>query len=207
MTSILTILRVRRHAAADWTAADTVLEDGQLGFETDTRKFKLGDGTTEWTALAYAGAGVGDALLADGLDQFAATSSAELATVISDETGTGLLVFNNGATFIGPILGTPASGTLTNCSGLPAAGVSGVALVAAAIGTTVQAFDAFLTSIAALGTAANKMLYTTAANTAAETDITAAARGLLDDADAQAQRKTLNMRGVMLAAALGCDMP
>jgi hypothetical protein len=45
-----------------------------------------------------------------------------------------------------PALGTPASGTLTNCTGLPAAGVTGTALVAAAIGTTVQAYDADLTT-------------------------------------------------------------
>jgi hypothetical protein len=43
-------------------------------------------------------------------------------------------------------LGTPSSGTLTNCTGLPAAGVSGTALVAAAIGTTVQAYDADLST-------------------------------------------------------------
>lgn len=49
-------------------------------------------------------------------------------------------------TFVAPILGTPTSGTLTNAIGLPAAGVVGTALVNAAIGTTVQAFDADLTT-------------------------------------------------------------
>lgn len=43
-------------------------------------------------------------------------------------------------------IGTPSAGTLTNCTGLPAAGVTGTALVAAAIGTTVQAYDADLTT-------------------------------------------------------------
>ena len=62
------------------------------------------------------------------LSIFAATSSAELAGVISDESGTGLLVFNNTPTFITPALGTPGSGTLTNCTGLPiSTGVSGLA--------------------------------------------------------------------------------
>ncbi|MGE0737455.1 MAG: hypothetical protein AB7P50_22170, partial [Alphaproteobacteria bacterium] len=62
-----------------------------------------------------------------------------------------------------------------------------------AIGTNVQAYDAFLLSIAALGTAADKMIYTTAADTAAETAITAAGRAILDDADAAAQRTTLEL--------------
>lgn len=61
------------------------------------------------------------------LSAFAATTSAELAGVISDETGSGALVFANTPTFVTPVLGTPGSGTLTNCTGLPiSAGVSGL---------------------------------------------------------------------------------
>jgi hypothetical protein len=64
----------------------------------------------------------------NNLGVFAATTSAQLAGVISDESGTGLLVFNNTPTFITPVLGTPGSGTLTNCTGLPiSSGVSGLA--------------------------------------------------------------------------------
>lgn len=56
---------------------------------------------------------------------FSATS-AELAAALSDETGTGLVVFNTSPTLVTPILGTPTSGTLTNCTGLPTSGLTGL---------------------------------------------------------------------------------
>lgn len=40
--------------AAQWSAADTVLLRGEIGVESDTRKFKFGDGTTSWNNLGYA---------------------------------------------------------------------------------------------------------------------------------------------------------
>ncbi len=55
------------------------------------------------------------------------TDSASLAATISDETGTGVVVFNTSPTLVTPLLGTPTSGTLTNCTGLPvASGISGL---------------------------------------------------------------------------------
>lgn len=66
--------------------------------------------------LANTGAGSGDAFVANPLSQFAATTSSQLAGVISDETGSGALVFANSPTLVTPALGTPASGNLTNCT-------------------------------------------------------------------------------------------
>lgn len=46
---------IQRHdTAANWASANPVLAQGEMGIETDTRKFKFGDGTTAWTDLAYA---------------------------------------------------------------------------------------------------------------------------------------------------------
>lgn len=46
-------IQLRRDTAANWTAANPVLADGQPGWEKDTKKLKVGDGATAWTALAY----------------------------------------------------------------------------------------------------------------------------------------------------------
>jgi hypothetical protein len=51
--SLATKIQYRRGLAADWTTANPVLGAGELGFETDTRKYKIGDGTTAWATLAY----------------------------------------------------------------------------------------------------------------------------------------------------------
>ena len=56
----------------------------------------------------------------------ATPSSANLASAITDETGSGALVFATSPTLVTPILGTPTSGTLTNATGLPlTTGVTG----------------------------------------------------------------------------------
>ena len=56
------------------------------------------------------------------LAQHVATTSLQLAGVISDETGSGALVFATSPTLVTPALGTPGSGVLTNCTGLPVVG-------------------------------------------------------------------------------------
>jgi hypothetical protein len=61
--------------------------------------------------------------LGTGVATFLATpSSANLISAVTDETGSGALVFGTSPTLVTPALGTPSSGTLTNCTGLPVAG-------------------------------------------------------------------------------------
>jgi len=46
-------LQVRRDTAANWTTNDPTLKAGEFGFETDTGKLKIGDGSTAWVSLDY----------------------------------------------------------------------------------------------------------------------------------------------------------
>ena len=57
-------IQVRRGTASAWTSANTLLSQGEIGFETDTNKFKIGDGTNNWADLEYFldAVGVADAI-------------------------------------------------------------------------------------------------------------------------------------------------
>lgn len=70
-----TRLQVRRGTASGWTSANPTLYAGEIGYETDSGRFKIGDGTTAWTSLDYnaviptgfiAGSGIGVSVAADG---------------------------------------------------------------------------------------------------------------------------------------------
>lgn len=47
------MIQIRRDTAANWTSANPILAQGELGAETDTSKIKIGDGTTAWASLSY----------------------------------------------------------------------------------------------------------------------------------------------------------
>lgn len=48
-------IQLRRDTAANWTTVNPILADGEMGIESDTRQFKIGDGTTVWNLLSYGG--------------------------------------------------------------------------------------------------------------------------------------------------------
>jgi hypothetical protein len=89
---------------------------------------------TEYNNIATADAdNMKKSAMGTGVETFLGTpSSANLAAAVTGETGTGALVFANTPTLVTPLLGIPTSGTLTNCTGLPAGSITGLG---AGIGT------------------------------------------------------------------------
>jgi hypothetical protein len=107
---------------APTTSATLTIADGKTLTASNTLTFT----GTDSSSVAF-GAGGTVTYTSNTLAVFSATTSAQLAGVISDETGSGALVFANTPTLVTPVLGTPTSGTLTNCTGLPiSTGVSGL---------------------------------------------------------------------------------
>lgn len=101
------LIQIRRDTAANWTSANPVLAQGELGAETDTSKIKIGNGSTAWTGLSYLIDAGGYATLSGvqtftGTKTFAGTTStlagvltnaAEVATV-SATAATGTIAYD-----------------------------------------------------------------------------------------------------------------
>ena len=99
----------------------TVLYVGDITIYTDAEAVLAVE--AEATLTLASGTTIGGqvaATVANLLSDFAATTSAQLAGVISDETGTGSLVFATSPTLVTPALGTPSSGVATNLTGTAA---------------------------------------------------------------------------------------
>ena len=54
-TQLKTRILLRNDTATAWSTANPVLMKGEIGIETDTNKFKIGDGIKSWSALSYVG--------------------------------------------------------------------------------------------------------------------------------------------------------
>lgn len=91
-------IKLRRGNASQWTSANSLLAEGEIGIELDTGKFKIGNGSASWNSLAYAAL---EPASASGEYLLLAVASATYATIESP-TFTGV-----------PLAPTAASGTST----------------------------------------------------------------------------------------------
>ena len=112
------IIQVKRGTAAAWTSANPTLTAGEIGFESDTKKMKVGDGSTAWTSLTYTAtdgdisgvtAGTG---LSGGGSSGAVTLAIDTATTVDKTTAQTL----TNKTLTSPVVNTAAitGGTLVN---------------------------------------------------------------------------------------------
>jgi len=96
---------------------NTVVGSSGYGFRDNAGAMEFKNSGGVWAGFGAGGGGSGDALVANPLSQFAATTSLQLKNTISDETGSGALVFATSPTLVTPLLGTPTSGVMTNVTG------------------------------------------------------------------------------------------
>jgi hypothetical protein len=103
-----TRMQQRRGTAAQWTSANPVLNAGEMGWESDTNKFKIGDGTNHWASLDYFSdingqveLTIGNSLVFEGATAdsfettiFATDPTADRTITMPDATGTMITTGN-----------------------------------------------------------------------------------------------------------------
>lgn len=154
------IIQLRRDVAADWTSVNPTLAIGELGFETDTGKFKVGDGATAWTSLTY----YTDSLDLDDLDNVTITANASGEIL----KWSGSAWINNTLAEAG-IAAASHTHTVSDVTDLDA----DLATFSVPANTTISAFGATLVDDADAGTA-RTTLGVDAAGTDNSTDVTLA---------------------------------
>lgn len=89
-----TLIQVRRDTAANWTSANPTLSAGEWGFESNTGKVKMGDGSTAWASLSYfiPGVGAGGTVAADAIWD----AKGDLAVGTGSDTASKLTAGSNG---------------------------------------------------------------------------------------------------------------
>lgn len=89
--AVQTRIQVRRGALSTWNAASGVagqgiLYQGELGYETDSGRFKIGDGTTSWSSLNYASVLPASFVAGSGISLTSGTNGSTLTISLSDPT-------------------------------------------------------------------------------------------------------------------------
>lgn len=95
-------IQVRRDTAANWTSENPTLAQGEIGFETDTGRFKIGNGSTTWTSRSYAAPATN-----------AVSDHAALTTSVHGIEDTADLVVTSDLALLAPLAGPTFSGTVS----------------------------------------------------------------------------------------------
>jgi hypothetical protein len=146
--AVQTQIQIRRGTAAQWSSANPVLASGEFGYETDTGKFKIGDGTTAWNSIA-----VLNGVTASSTDTFTNKSISGSTNTLSNIGNSSLtnsaITINGTAVSLGGSISLPGDiEGVTAGTGLTGGGTSGTVTIA--LSTPVSAANGG-TGISSLG--------------------------------------------------------
>jgi hypothetical protein len=163
-----TRMQQRRGTAAQWTSANPVLNAGEMGWESDTNKFKIGDGTNHWASLDYfsdinsiVNPAFGSSITFEG----ATANDFETTLAITDPTADRTITFPDatGTVALTSDITVTASSTTTLSNKSISLGSNTVTSTLAELNTAIS--DADVVSLAGTETLTNKTLTSPVINT------------------------------------------
>jgi len=175
-----TRMQQRRGTSSQWTAANPVMASGEIGFETDTNKLKIGDGVNIWANLSYF---IDETNLSASLGDYVELASIGVADGVASLDVNGFV---------------PANQLNIDVSGDIDAAIS--TLIAAAPGT----LDTLNELAAALGDDENFSTTVFAAISANSADILANTNAILDNsADIETNVTEIGQRKIEITSSIG----
>jgi hypothetical protein len=198
--AVQTQIQIRRGTAAQWTAANPVLASGEFGYETDTGKFKIGNGSSAWNSLS-----VLNGVTASSTDTFTnktiSGSTNTLSNIANASLTNSAITINGTAVSLGGSISLPGDiEGVTAGTGLTGGGTSGTVTIS--LDTPVSAANGG-TGISSLGSGIATFLGTpSSANLrAALTDETGTGAAVF--ADAPTLTGTVTASGIINMTATG----
>ena len=156
-----TRMQQRRGTASQWTSANPILNAAEMGWESDTNKFKIGDGTNHWADLDYfidANSTVNPSFGSSIVFEGATANDFETTLAITDPTADRTITFPDaaGTVALTSDISVTASSTNTFSNKSISLGSNTVTSTLAQLNTAVS--DADLASLAGSETLTNKTL-------------------------------------------------
>ncbi len=93
--SVQTLIQVRRGTSSEWVSANPTLNAGEWGLETNTGKYKIGDGLTSWNSLSYASVIPSAFIGNSGIGVAQGSNGTNLTISVTGITSSQMTDFNN----------------------------------------------------------------------------------------------------------------
>ena len=109
----LTTIQLRRGSSSLWAASNSPLAQGELGYDTTIKKFKIGDGTSLWSSLSWANITGTDFVGTSGINVSYASASGTMTVSVTGLSSSYLSDFSSAVSGLLPVKSIIAGNNIT----------------------------------------------------------------------------------------------
>jgi len=109
----LTTIQLRRGTSAQWASSTNALAQGEMGYDTTIKKFKIGDGTSLWSSLPWANITGSDFVAGSGINLSYNSPSGSVTVSVSGLSSSSISDFNSSVSGLLPVKSITAGNNIT----------------------------------------------------------------------------------------------